>query len=358
MPAAYPVIRAQAGAAALTLLAACGGGSTSSQPSGGTVTKTVTASAAASTSTTSGTGSAVGGGTPPGIVAVTAAGAVVTLNPVTGAVVRTLVSAGAVGDEIAVASNGTVYFTAQHGCADQIDAVPVSGGGSAAAITTGSLPALSPDGSKIAFVREPLMTGRCVPTQPNLVPLYKLVVRTFTTGAQTVYPMEPASKDRTSLPAPISHLSWGPDGQHLAVSISPIQDNEGWNLALLDTATAKFYLSGGGISYVPVTGRPTPQRSYLREGVYLPDGDLFVSRACCAGFPPRNTSRLMWEVNPAGALVHQVAVGYPNLDHTSLDASRTGTWLLYLAGQTLYVSHGGATPHQVGKGLVAAAWSQ
>lgn len=66
----------------------------------------------------------------------------------------------------------------------------------------------------------------------------------------------------------------------------------------------------------------------------------------------------MWEVNPAGALVHQVAIGYPSLEHTSLDASATGGWLLYLAGQTLQVSHGGATPHQVARGLVAAAWSQ
>lgn len=96
--------------------------------------------AAASTSTTSGTGSAGGGATPPAIVAVTAAGAVVTLNPVSGSVTRTLVPSGAVGDEIAVASNGTVYFTARRGCTDQIDAVPDSGGGSAAPITAGSLP--------------------------------------------------------------------------------------------------------------------------------------------------------------------------------------------------------------------------
>jgi hypothetical protein len=277
---------------------------------------------------------------------------------VTGAVVRTLVSSGAVGDELAVAANGTVYFTAQHGCTDQIDAVPVSGGGSAAPITTGSLPALSPDGSKIAFVREPLMTVHCMPSTSNLVPLYKLIVRTFATGAQTIYPMVPAGKADQALPAPISHLSWGPDGQHLAVSIAQIQDNEGWNLALVDTATARYYLSGGGVSYVPVTGQPTRQRSYLREGVYLPDGDLFVSRACCAGVPIRNTSRLMWEVSPAGALIHQVAIGYPNLDHISLDASASGAWLLYLGGQVLYVSHDGATPHQVARGLVAAGWSQ
>jgi hypothetical protein len=74
--------------------------------------------------------------------------------------------------------------------------------------------------------------------------------------------------------------------------------------------------------------------------------------------PIRNTSRLMWEVSPAGALIHQVAIGYPNLDHISLDASASGAWLLYLGGQVLYVSHDGATPHQVARGLVAAGWSQ
>ena len=56
------------------------------------------------------------------------------------------------------------------------------------------------------------------------------------------------------------------------------------------------------------------------------------------------------------ALIHPVAIGYPNLDHAGLDAS--GTWLLYPGGQVLYVSHDGATPHQAARGLVAAAWSQ
>jgi hypothetical protein len=348
------VPRTLAGAAALTLLAACGGSGTTSQPPA-PVTKTVTATSGPSARATGGTTPAAAA---PGIVAVTARGALVTLNAATGTVVRTLAPSGATGDEIAVAANGTAYYTEQHGCTDQIYAVPVSGGGSPAPITTGSLPALSPDGSKLAFVREPAETVHCFPATPNLVPLYKLYVRTFATGAQQVFPMVPAGKTDQSLPAPISHLSWAPDGQHLAVSISPIQDNEGWNLALVDTATARYYLSGGGISYVPVTGQPTPQRSYLREGVYLPDGDLFVSRACCAGVPPKNTSRLMWEVTPSGALIHQVAIGYPTLDHASLDASASGAWLLYLAGQDLYVSQDGAAPRAVAKGLIAAAWEQ
>jgi len=51
-----------------------------------------------------------------------------------------------------------------------------------------------------------------------------------------------------------------------------------------------------------------------------------------------------------------VAVGYISLDHTSLDVSSDGGWLLYLAGDSLYVSQGGATPRELTTRLIAAAW--
>ena len=78
----------------------------------------------------------------------------------------------------------------------------------------------------------------------------------------------------------------------------------------------------------------------------MPDGNLFVSRACCGGVPVQNTSRLMWEVSTAGALVHQVAIGFASLDHTSLAVSPDGGWLLYLAGHDLYVSPRRCDPGQ------------
>lgn len=64
----------------------------------------------------------------------------------------------------------------------------------------------------------------------------------------------------------------------------------------------------------------------------------------------------MWEVDADGLLTHQVAVGSAALDHTSLDVSADGKWLLYLAGSDLYVSQGGAKPHLLTTGLTAAAW--
>ena len=359
MPAAAPAPRtirpiraALAIASAVTMLAACGGSSSAGAQPAPTVTATAVASPSAAVSASASSSA----GTPPAIVAVTTAGALVTLRPATGAVSRTLVPGGVLGDEISVASDGSIVYFAHGlgGCASEIESVPV-GGGTPVSITSGSLPAISPDGTKLALAREPPPTAGCMPSEAHLTAQYKLVVRTVSTGAETTYHMLPAGQS-SGLPAPISHLSWASDNSRLAVSISSVQDNEGWNVVVVDTAAARYYLAGPGDSAVPVTGRPDARRSYLREGVFLPNGALFVSRACCGGVPVRNTSRLMWEVNSSGVLVHQVAIGFANLDHTSLDANTSGHWLLYLAGTDLYVSRGGARPRKLATHLIAAAW--
>jgi hypothetical protein len=334
-----------AGAAIATALSACGNGNPSPSP---TVTVTQSASASASSSA-----SAVAA-TPPAMVAVTQGGALVTLNPATGVVSSTLVSANVIGDEVSVSSHGLVYFAVKQGCKDEVEAIPVAGG----AVTTlaqGSEPAISPDGTKLAYADQPTLAAGCVPHVTDLVSLYHLKIRTLSSGATVSLSMVTKSQD-SGLPYPIDHLSWAADNDHLAVSIESPEDNEGWNLNVVDTAQAHYYLSGTGVVSVPVTGSPTPQQSYLREGVFMPNGDLFISRACCGGVPTHNTSRLMWEVSSSGSLVHQVAIGYPNLDHFSLDVSSDGSWLLYLAASDLYVSDGGATPRKITSGLMAAAW--
>jgi hypothetical protein len=293
--------------------------------------------------------------TPPAIVAVTAKGALVTLDPATGTIARTLVPSHVLGDEISVSSTGMVYFAVRHGCSSEIEAIP-DAGGAAAVIAAGSLPAVSPDGAKLAYANQPTLAMGCAPAQADPVPLYHLDIRTLSSGSTVSLPMVPADQG-SGLPAPISHLSWSRDNDHVAASTLSVQDNEGWALMIVDTSQARYYLSGPGTTNVPATGSPNPKGSYLREGVFMPDGNLFVSRACCAGLPVRNTSRLMWEVTPAGGFVHQVAIGYANLDHVSLDASADGSWLLYLAGRGLYVSHHGQTPRELTSGLIAAAWA-
>src|SRR5215469_13217008 len=94
-----------AGLIAAAGLSACGGGGAKPAP-----TVTVTQSSGPSPSANP----AASG--PPAMVAVTTAGALVTLNPASGVVVHTLVPSGVIGDEISVSSSGQVYFTVQNGC--------------------------------------------------------------------------------------------------------------------------------------------------------------------------------------------------------------------------------------------------
>ena len=95
--------------------------------------------------------------------------------------------------------------------------------------------------------------------------------------------MSAGDPEPATLPAPVAHLSWSADGRDLAASVAAIQDNEGWNVVLMDPAQARYHLTGAGTRYLPATGASTLSRSCLREAVHPPDGDLFVSRACCAG---------------------------------------------------------------------------
>jgi len=346
LPRATRMLAVTAAATALTMLAACGGGS------GGSAQGSGSPSPAGSSGSASASAPSPKKAKPPGIVAVTKAGALVLLGSRHGQVIRTLVPGGVRADEISVSpDHSTVYFSVRHGCLGQIESVPVAGG-SPTVIGDGTVPAISPDGTRLAYATAPLQTGACVGNANELTKGYTLVIRTLSTGTQAVYPQLPPGQD-TGLPAPISHLSWSPDGSNLAVSILSIQDNEGWNLILLNPATARDYLTGAGDQPVPAG---TPQGSYWREGVYMPNGNLFVSRACCSGFPVHNKSRLMWVVSTAGAMQHQVAIGFPNLDHTSLSASGNGAWLLYLAGDILYISHNGNKPVQLTTGMIAAAW--
>ena len=210
-------------------------------------------------------------------------GALVTLNPATGTVTHTLVSAHVLGDEISVSSTGLVFFAVKHGCKSEVEAIPVAGG-AVTTLTRGSLPAVSPDGTKLAYADQPMLVAGCVPHVTDLVTLYHVDIRTLSSGATVKLPMVAPGQD-SGLPYAISHLSWAADNDHLAVSIAAPEDNEGWNLTIVDTSQAQYYLSGTGVTSVPVTGNPTPQMSYYREGAYMPNGDLFVSRACCGGVP-------------------------------------------------------------------------
>jgi len=287
----------------------------------------------------------------PDIVAVTSAGALVVLDPLSGEARRILVSGGVSPGAIAVSPDGrTVYFAVRSGCVGEIESVPVAGG-RPRLVTPGALPAVSPDGTKLAFARGPDSTARSI-TCDNPNPRGQVVVRDLPSGHETVLPEE----SHPTRIYPVSRLSWSPDSRSLLVSAGPAPDNTGWQLAVVDPATARYFLAAApGNSAVPLPGLASSY--YYREGAYLPDGNLFVDQVCCTGVPARVTSNLLLEVSPSGQLIRQVAIGFKDRDHTSLNADPSGQWLLYLSGSDLFLSLGGAAPFKLTGGLVAAAWT-
>jgi len=339
--------RRQALAAAVLALAVGAGGASTAYASLGR--QAAVSPAAGRTPSATPTGTAGPGR--PDIVAVTAKGALVVLDPLSGEARRILVRGGVLGGAVSVSPDGrTVYFAARHGCQQEIESVPVAGG-RPRVIVSGLRPAVSPDGKRLAFVRPPGATAQAGPCQSQPGD-EEVVVRNLAGGTETVLRQAP----QPALPAPVSRLSWSPDSRRLLVSVAEAEDNEGWQLVVLDPATARYWTAAAayGGSAVPLPGLAG---SYYREGAYLPDGNLFVSQVCCAGVPARVTSSLMLEVTPSGQLIRQVAIGFKDRDHTSLDADPSGRWLLYLSGPDLFLSLEGAAPFKLTGGLTAAAWT-
>ena len=142
-------------------------------------------------------------------------------------------------------------------------------------------------------MRQPFVASQAC-QQPQLSPSgFAVVIRTLSTGTETTFPLSPQVA-ADGLPYPVDHLSWSWNSKKLAVSIAAPEDNEGWQLVVIDPATNLYYFSGTGVA---VTGS-NPTASYYREGVFLPDGNLFVDRVCCAGIPVNVTSNLLLEVAP------------------------------------------------------------
>lgn len=285
----------------------------------------------------------------PDIVAVTAKGALVVLDPLSGEARRILIAGGVAGGAVAVSPDGgTVYFAARHGCLGEIESVPVTGG-RPRMIAPGARPALSPGGTKLAFARQPGSAAAGVCSDPPTED--QVVVRDLAGGGETVLP----SGSGAARPVPVTQLSWAPDGRRLLVAAGPAQAGQGEYLAVVDLATARRYLPSAGSGGTPV---PAPAAgAYYRDGAFLPDGRLFVNRVCCTAGAPRVTSSLLLEVDPAGHLIRKVGTGFLDRAHTSFGADPSGHWLLYLSGPDLFLSLDGAAPFKLTTGLTAAAWS-
>ncbi len=291
------------------------------------------------------------------LAAVTTDGALVLLDPETGKPARTLRPNGVAGDALALTADGkTVYYEVGTGCEHEIWRMGTDGGTPAKITSMGSRPALSPDGTRLAYASQYFLSDGfdCVP-DGNSATHFQVVVVDLATDKTQHYPMPPELVS-SGLPAPVGHLSWSPDGTRLVVSITSVQDNEGWRLSVMNPSTDKSYFREDGSTDVPLPGVDSNDYFYS-EGIFLPNGHLFAVRQCCDGYPPHTTSVDMLEIDPAsGAHIRQVAIGLTDRTHTSLSASADGHWLLYLSGTDLQISQDGARPTTLASGFQAAAW--
>lgn len=338
-------------ALASTVLVSCAGsGAAPAAPR----TQTGTAGPSAATVTA---GSAAGRPTsqparPSTLVAVTSRGALVTLDQSTGRMIRVLRASGVAPDALALAPDGrTVYYELAAGCQHQVWKVGTDGTDPTMVADVGSAPAISPDGTRLAYATQYFT---CFPA--NALAGYSVVVLDLTTRSERRYPMSPDLL-ANGLPWPVQHLSWSPDGNRLAVSIAAPEDNEGRKVITIRPSVDAYYIRGDGSGTLPLTAAEMKADYFFSEGVFLPDGRLFVVRQCCGGDPLNTTSVRLQEVDPTtGASLHQVAVGATDQTHTSLDADTSGRWLLYLSGATIEVSLDGARPTTLTSGYQAAAW--
>jgi WD40-like Beta Propeller Repeat len=289
---------------------------------------------------------------PSTLVAVTSRGALVTLNPDTGQVIRTLRGGGVAPDALALTPDGrTVYYELASGCQHQVWKIGTDGTDPIIVTNAGSAPAISPDGTRLAYATQYF---DCYPD--NALAGYSVVVLDLASRAQRRYPMSPALI-ANGLPWPIQHLSWSPDGARLAVSISAPEDNEGQQVITMKPSVDTYYIRGDGSGVLPLTAAESKADYFFSEGVFLPDGRLFVVRQCCGGDPIDTTSVVLQEVDPtSGVPLRQVAAGLTSQTHTSLDVDAGGHWLLYLSGASIETSLDGARPTTLTTGYQAAAW--
>jgi hypothetical protein len=295
-------------------------------------------------------------GSSPGVVAVTSTGVLELVSPLTGVATTLLdTSQTVLGDEISVTPSGkTIYFAVKSGCGSQVESLPADGSGQPASVAAGALPAVSPDGTELAYVSEPYSGGpkRVKYATCSGQPSPEVIVMDLATRTSATYQMPGGT--------PVSHLSWSPDGGSLLISLGPVSGNQGWLLDMLKvTDSGGFHPApssgSGGYLPVPVTG-DNAASSYYREGIYLPGGDLLVNRVCCSGLPAGRTSSQILEIDQSGNAVHLIANGFLANDHSSFTVDKTGQWIMYLSDNDLFVSQDGADPKVLTTGLIAAAW--
>lgn len=265
-------------------------------------------------------------------------GKLVLVDSATGGVVSTILDGVDLSEGIgglAIAPDGSTVYLAQgiSACGGKILSVPVSGG-QPATVATGWEPAVSPDGSMLAYV-DGLYS--CQTDQ-------HLVVRNLATGEETTWALgyDP-SVPRAGFNG-VCRIVWFPDSRRLAFNLC----YEEGNLPLvLDT------VQDLGIGLKDAHQVPTGQGS--SSTVYGVDGSadtLLVEQTCCW---PDPTQRAVISVDPETGDVIEVLIESSSIGAGGFDA--TGQFLIYVDDRgDVYRWAGSGVPAKVAEDYVWVAW--
>ncbi len=298
------------------------------------------------------------------IIAASTAGRLVAIDPSTGKT-KSVLTVMSNGDAIPVGAlignvsysehTKSVYFDAYESvegmsprpslkCHAGIYRIPLSGG-QPIRLLSGTVPSVSPDGKRLAYVRvesESPNGGSCIPTA--------VVVRDLDTS-QEVVEVKNAS-DQQYRAGDIVSISWSANGSALAIDVRPMSGDPRY-IAVVD-------LQGGqelqSLSRVDAP-KNTPKGTTWTYPRYLADGRMFVSEVCCeAGTTSRPSSRMI-VIDPKRTDSQTlVAIGFADRSHTSTTVSPDGQHLAYLSGQDLMVSDQFARPTSISHGFIGVTW--
>ena len=276
---------------------------------------------------------------PGAAVAITDDNRVVVVDTRTGAEVRELFrgsppdpkdpGTGDLGGLSVSADGATVWFhRSGHGCANAgtIYRVPV-GGGEAEAVAEGEVPAISADGSQLAYA-DRRGADECAGT---------LVVRDVETGGVTEW--RQGGDDAN--PWAISAIAWAPDGRSLAIEMG----SDASGIGILDLTVDESLDDLSGLPVGGPNGAPA----------WSPDGqDLYATTWCCGDFSFDPASAQIVRVHLADGAVEEVA--RPGAYVEALDVDASGRWLLYVADGQLFALDADGTATPLGRGYTDAPW--
>lgn len=199
---------------------------------------------------------------PPEIVAVTKAGAVVTLDPSDGRIVATIDDRFA-GDAIEVhrAGDGAAWYSVSSNARCEGEIWRRAEGAPPQREATGTHPAVSPDGATLAYV------DACAD--------HALVLRDRTTGATRTLAADDSWKDVDL----VTGVAWSADNRLVAVSA---RSGEGLPsvLYVLDAKKAKTMADRTRLG---PPKRAMPGTSWSNPAFRAIDGSVLVTSTCCAG---------------------------------------------------------------------------